>query len=445
MSVLLPSTAIPSALMREFEGHYRENRFDEADKAFGEFVQAAYLNTDGYLLSDAAAKGDLDKVRYLLRHHVEVDKPNSHRRPLYIAAEKGHVEVVRELLAHGADVNAENDMTALQVASRCGHKAVIDLLLQNGAQINKTVFGGSPLYLACLEGHYEACVTLVEHGAVIEDGFYSPLLAATEQGHDAIVSYLVDKKADCNCLIYKDLTPLYFASTRNKTSTAKLLCEKGARLDLRYGYRKETILMVAAQNDNEELVRFFVAQGADIDQTDAFGGRVELYAKSDRIRKYFSDRRQELREKWRQEKIASVKSFLSSVYNRITSICSNTSTRSENRQAILDVVSLSSNRRQPSVVIQKHSRAYNILKGGRSVKEITQDEAQAVIYKLAVERNRNTVETVLKVAKKLSGKDKTTLVQLVENKVLERTLLSRGLNEQHKARLERLKQVLSAA
>ena len=62
-------------------------------------------------LVDAAARGDLDRVKVLLKEKPDMalskEKDHYGGTPLHWAAAEGHMEVAELLLAHKADANAE--------------------------------------------------------------------------------------------------------------------------------------------------------------------------------------------------------------------------------------------------------------------------------------------------------------------------------------------------
>ncbi|OOO09566.1 Ankyrin repeat-containing domain-containing protein [Aspergillus oryzae] len=93
-------------------------------------------------LSQAAANGFADVVRFLVNHGAHIDIQNrKHEPPLAQAAKYGHEEVVRVLLEQRVDVNRINqnddkDMTAVHTAAEHGQDEVVRLLLANGAHID---------------------------------------------------------------------------------------------------------------------------------------------------------------------------------------------------------------------------------------------------------------------------------------------------------------------
>ena len=70
---------------------------------------------------------------------VETGLPAS--LPLVAATAKGNVQKIKELLKAGADVNAEDDSgTPLTTAVENGHYKLVELLLNEGADVNQPDF-----------------------------------------------------------------------------------------------------------------------------------------------------------------------------------------------------------------------------------------------------------------------------------------------------------------
>jgi len=104
---------------------------------------------DANKLTAAAARGDLDAVRWCLRFGVDVDSPSRFgwygslgQTPLTVAAQHGRVEVVRLLLRNGADPNLRDfgsdnpKYTPLSTAATHGQLEVCRILLEAGADPN---------------------------------------------------------------------------------------------------------------------------------------------------------------------------------------------------------------------------------------------------------------------------------------------------------------------
>lgn len=93
--------------------------------------------------------------------------------------------------------------TPLALACYQGHTAVVERLLKHKANVRLADHEGIfPLYRACQQGHAAICQHLLDHGADIEQELLPPyssssaLLIAIELGHTAIVKMLLDAGAD---------------------------------------------------------------------------------------------------------------------------------------------------------------------------------------------------------------------------------------------------------
>jgi len=122
-------------------------------------------------ISDAAADGDLGKVKALLKPNPDLvfSKDYNGMTPLHYAATEGHKDVVELLLASKSDVNAKNKLgaTPLFLAAVKGHKDVVELLLVKGAEVNvRDNNGDTPLDWAAKAGHKDIVELLRGHGGL---------------------------------------------------------------------------------------------------------------------------------------------------------------------------------------------------------------------------------------------------------------------------------------
>jgi uncharacterized protein len=151
-------------------------------------------------LSDAAAVGDLDRVKQI----VESD-PGSPRAfspdgfpVVALAAVFGHLDVVRYLAQNSADVNAAatngSGYNALTGAVASGHTEIVRWLLENGANPNYRYGAGySPLLTAAANGHLEIVKLLVNHAADVRattNDCKSAVTLATERNHPTVADFL---------------------------------------------------------------------------------------------------------------------------------------------------------------------------------------------------------------------------------------------------------------
>ena len=88
-------------------------------------------------LHDAAKRGNLKKVKQLLKEGVPVNSRNREgATPLHWAAFKGHAEVAKLLLKKGASVNAltKKGSSPLRLANDYDQKEVVKVLKRYGAK-----------------------------------------------------------------------------------------------------------------------------------------------------------------------------------------------------------------------------------------------------------------------------------------------------------------------
>lgn len=133
-------------------------------------------------LHDAAEKGNIDKVRGLLRAGDEVDACDFFgRTPLSYAAMHGQLDVCRVLLHASAKADARvKGMTLLHMAVKSNNSKLAELLLINGADVNARVDGPdyTALHLAAMAGRHDMVKLLLDSGAdasLIDISGQSPL------------------------------------------------------------------------------------------------------------------------------------------------------------------------------------------------------------------------------------------------------------------------------
>lgn len=152
--------------------------------------------------------GEINRARV---RHIELGIiARLKERSFFQACEKGEVEKVRHLIKEGVKVNAKDEQgwTALLSAAESGQKEIVELLISSGAD---------------------------------------PLLA--------------DKT--CGCV------PMRLAAGRGYMDIAKILIDHYPNVDV-MEYDGDTALVWAASYGHEELVRFLLDKGADINKGNTF-------------------------------------------------------------------------------------------------------------------------------------------------------------------------------
>jgi ankyrin repeat protein len=116
------------------------------------------------------------------------------------AAARGDVSRIRSALLAGADVNPTAGLwTPLMLATDGGHRAAMIVLLDAGADVNGTdARGWSPLHVAAKRGKVDAARLLVARGAdpalKARDG-KAPLAVARERGRAEVARWLEERQA----------------------------------------------------------------------------------------------------------------------------------------------------------------------------------------------------------------------------------------------------------
>ena len=220
---------------------------------------------NGSPLHIAAARSDLTMAELLLDKKAKVDFVNNEgETPLALAAKNGKVEFIRLLLSHGADVNFRNpiergyqDWTPLHYAIFDRKKEAVGLLLKNAADPNAKIGSsgkiGGGIYLS------KGCTPLIM-GALRDDV--------------EILASLLDAKADPNLKDDRGLTPavatLHIWHTPDGKHMLSLLLDHGANTETP-DIEGKTLLMLAAEWKNKEVVEMLLAHKANVNARNPHG------------------------------------------------------------------------------------------------------------------------------------------------------------------------------
>jgi ankyrin repeat protein len=158
--------------------------------------------TPAFLITQAAASGDLATVRALLEQDPVLAHCHSREgwTPLHVAAHFGHTDVAEALLAAGADVQAraENAQanTPLLWAVIGQQVGAVGWLLAHGAQVGEAnLAGATALHKAAVLGDAAIVRLLLAHGAEVNarnSGGQTPLTHARYNRHDDVAALLRD-------------------------------------------------------------------------------------------------------------------------------------------------------------------------------------------------------------------------------------------------------------
>jgi len=257
------------------------------------------------LFLDAAKNGDLDGLKKYLTRGASVNAVDSEGNTalLYVTKPQDKpfintLEMVKLLIESGADLEDRNTIgeTALQQAILTKNDSVIYYLIEKGSNLESSDANGntilitsvlsenlkllqflikkkvdlnilnaqgkSPLYLASEFGKTEAAKILlnypVEIDLIVEESYnknYTPLLIASKNGNEKIVSLLLEKKANINYKTKNNQeTALILAAANGHLSVVKILLENGADINIKSnGYPYGTALEIAQRKGYNQI------------------------------------------------------------------------------------------------------------------------------------------------------------------------------------------------
>jgi len=273
---------------------------------------------DGKAFVEAAARGDVEKVRELLARGVPADVRDSESfalgslwniTPLMCAAAQGQLEIVQILLKAGANVSAAcaahkedggGGSQALHFAVAGRHGTVAKTLLDAGADPNAVGnYGRTPLVTAIYEDDIEGVRLLLKRGANVNlkpqrKDYESPLSAAAtikksdtihsaksggaatlgltvELRNPEIFKLILEAGADPNEPGVLGKTPLIRLAWQRDVpdeiliSLMEVLLKAGASVD----HQEEngsTALLGAVLRNKPRVVKFLAGAGADVNR-----------------------------------------------------------------------------------------------------------------------------------------------------------------------------------
>ena len=246
--------------------------------------------SDGKAVNTAADAGHTETLQCLFRHGQYSVKEKGHIA-LRSAAENGHKATVRAILEAGADPNAYDKDTIhdiIESAATKGKYLVVQVFSRTRAWRDFVVYiprhSTTALHLAATNGHVAVTRALLESGLPIEklnsEGQTALHLAAAS-GHSAVVELLFQKGAT----IMRDsarMTPVDLAAKRGHIN----VLESFKRLDSISPLSVVTslsthilgttyLLHSAVDGRNEDVIRWLVKNGVDINSSD-FSGETPL-------------------------------------------------------------------------------------------------------------------------------------------------------------------------
>lgn len=224
-------------------------------------TQKKYVNDtlDYYIYN-----GDLEMVRYLNNHGVDIHKDRD--RSLYQAARFGHLHIVKYLVENGA-----KNPNALRAAAINDHLDIVEYLLNNGADIQ--IFKNRAFCDAASYGYLDIVSFLLENGADINSENDLALRGATNWGKTDTVEYLLEHGADIHAdndaalkeaiKQRKERVIKYFQSLEEDEISDK---EENMVDSLENDTMNSMLLFDAIEKNNTEIVKFLIENGISLDE-----------------------------------------------------------------------------------------------------------------------------------------------------------------------------------
>ncbi|XP_014249022.1 histone-lysine N-methyltransferase EHMT2 [Cimex lectularius] len=203
------------------------------------------LHEDSLLLSNGrviTAEGiplpEIEQLKHYLKQPIGRSDVRYTYRNLYQAAKAGDVEKILIMIAEGMNPNREPGcLGALHAAAGSGFLAAVHILVQAGTNLD-----------------------------TLDKGQFTPLMAATLNGHNHIVRYLVKAGASLTVQGVDGMTALHFAAKLGNVEACHIMLTLISTPDSLVNIVDDgrwTALVWAAENRHSKVVRYLLENRAD--------------------------------------------------------------------------------------------------------------------------------------------------------------------------------------
>lgn len=133
--------------------------------------------------------------------------------------------------------------------------------------------GRTALHYAIDQGHTAVVKYLVEHNADVDSRSLQdpPLIRALQRNDQAIINILIDGKADIECMDRRGRRPLHFAARHGYVELASRLLDLGCDRQPQT-HRRETPFFIAMASHRAEIVKLFLDNGMGTSDIETFDG-----------------------------------------------------------------------------------------------------------------------------------------------------------------------------
>ncbi|MEZ5358435.1 MAG: ankyrin repeat domain-containing protein [Candidatus Zixiibacteriota bacterium] len=225
-------------------------------------------------LHDAVKDGDLERVKLLLDTGTDVNQLDEDGgAALHIACSSGQTDIVRELLKRGADAGIDSDEwePPLSIAVSNGYVEIAKLLAKHIKMIPDE-YGQMLIGFAAASGDLKTLKYAVKaFGPIAYDKTsprYTPLHWAAQENHPEIIEYLLTLGLDANSIDDVGRTPLFSCLSKEAVDAMRVLLANGANPNFRAGEAKDTCLQLAAAFNQCAIAELLLDNGADVDIVD---------------------------------------------------------------------------------------------------------------------------------------------------------------------------------
>ncbi|XP_054706488.1 ankyrin-3-like [Uloborus diversus] len=237
-------------------------------------VHYVIRNKSSLFLNSGEQKIEL--IKLFLKTGLNINTQNDIGRPIiHEAVKSGNEKLVKFLLNYGADMNAVDKFgqTALHIALDKFQEPIVDMFLNYKFDVNsQNKEGESLLFSACRARHEKAVKKLLELKVFrvnqIKNGKTVLHILCSYSQSDLtarLVKYLLDYKADIDCVDEYGCTPLHYACQSCNEKVVKLLLKHRAKVN-HEDKERATPLHYAIVKKQLNIVQLLLEYGANVNK-----------------------------------------------------------------------------------------------------------------------------------------------------------------------------------